>query len=206
MNVAEKSLDAMMRNAVDDGGYSVSAGRGLFMEVMEKATRRVWMSAAPVSLLDFERLELDESLVKVGVAMAPMDRAAFQCSPGAPDEPVRERIINDRLYINVATPAPPHEWLTSAEEGGPVQITVTKAHIIGFEAGRSVVVMSVPEGDFVEVVGEPEGDEALVLPAGGVVRQVLLQQPWLIELPSPTQTFFWFGDSMRSFQGPVTVP
>ena len=31
MNVAEKSLDAMMRNAVDDGGYSVSAGRGLFM-------------------------------------------------------------------------------------------------------------------------------------------------------------------------------
>ena len=206
MNVAEKSLDAMMRNAVDDGGYSVSAGRGLFMEVMEKATRRVWMSAAPVSLLDFERLELDESLVKVGVAMAPMDRAAFQCSPGASDEPVRERIINDRLYINVATPAPPHEWLASAEEGGPVQITVTKAHIIGFEAGRSVVVMSVPEGDFVEVVGEPEGDEALVLPAGGVVRQVLLQQPWLIELPSPTQTFFWFGDSMRSFQGPVTVP
>jgi ribosomal protein L2 len=110
------------------------------------------------------------------------------------------------LYINVATPAPPHEWLTSAEEGGPVQITVTKSHIIGFEAGRSVVVMSVPEGDFVEVVGESEGDEALVLPAGGVVRQVLLQQPWLIELPSPTQTFFWFGDSMRSFQGPVTVP
>lgn len=206
MNVAEKSLDVMMRNAVCEGGFSVLGGRGLFMEVMEKTTRRVWMSAAPVSLLDFERLALDESLVKVGVAMAPMDRAAFQWSPGAPDEPVLERIINGRLYVNVATPAPPHEWLASAEEGGPVQITVNKAHIIGFEAGRSVVVMSLAEGDFVEVVGGTEGDDALVLPAGGVVRQVSLEQPWLIELPSPTQTFFWFGDSMRSFQGPVTVP
>ena len=177
------------------------------MEVMEKATRRVWMSAAPVSLLDFERLALDESLVKVGVAMAPMDRAAFQSSPGAPDEPVLERIINGRLYVNVATPAPPHEWLASAEEGGPVQITVTKAHIIGFEAGRSVVVMSLCQKAILSRWSvEPEGDDALVLPAGGVVRQVSLQQPWLIELPSPTQTFFWFGDSMRSFQGPVTVP
>lgn len=206
MNVAEKSLDAMMRNAVCEGGFSVSGGRGLFMEVMEKTTRRVWMSAAPVSLLEFERLALDESLVKVGVAMASMDQAAFHWSPGAPDEPVLERVINGRLYINVATPAPPNEWLAPAEEGGPVEITVDKAHIIGFEAGRSVVVLSLAEGDFVEVVGEPKGDETLVLPAGGAIRQVLLEQPWLIELPSPTRAFFWLGDSMRSFQGPVTLP
>ena len=206
MDSAEKALDLKMRNALQNGGYLVSGGRALFMEVMEQTTRRVWMTAAPITLADFEALELDASLLKVGVATASMDQAAFQCSPGAPDEPVLERVINRRLYINVATPAPPHEWIASTELGGPVEITVNKAHIIGFEAGRSVVVMRLPEGDFVEVVGEPDGDEALVLPAGAELREIALQEPWLVKLPSPTRAFFWFGHSMRSFQGPVMLP
>ena len=206
MDSAENALDLKMRNALQNGGYLVSGGQALFMEVMEQTTRRVWMTAAPVALADFEALELDASLVKVGVATASMDQAAFQCSPGAPDEPVLERVINQRLYINVATPAPPHEWIASTELGGPVEIAVTKAHIIGFRAGRSVAVLSLPEGDFVEVVGESDGDEALVLPAGAELREIALQEPWLVQLPSPTRAFFWFGHSMRSFQGPVTVP
>ena len=109
MDSAEKALDLKMRNALQNGGYLVSGGRALFMEVMEQTTRRVWMTAAPITLADFEALELDASLVKLAVTTASMDQAAFQSSPGAPDEPVLERVINQRLYINVATPAPPHE-------------------------------------------------------------------------------------------------
>jgi len=35
---------------------------------------------------------------------------------------------------------------------------------------------------------------------------VSLARPWVVSLPTPTRTFFWFGGSMRSFQGPVPLP
>jgi len=203
MSSSAKSLDGMMRESLQDGGYAVSGGRDLFMEVMDTTTGLVWMSAAPVQLADFEALELEASMVKVGIARAPMDRAAFQYSPGAPEAPVLERVINDRLYINVAAPL---EQTPSALPGGPVEISVNKAHVIGFEAGRSVAVLSLPEGDFVEVVADDSADESLVLPEGGVLKRVELSQPWVVSLPTPTRTFFWFGQGMRSFQGPVTLP
>jgi hypothetical protein len=203
MSSSAISLDAMMRDSLQEGGFPVSGGRDLYMEVMDTATGLVWMTAAPVQLADFEALELEEPLVKVGIARAPMDRAAFQSSPGAPGEPVRERVIDERLYINVAAPL---EQKPASIPGGPVEISVDKAHVIGFEAGRSVVVLQLPEGDFVEVVGDDAADESLVLPQGGVLRRIALTRPWLVPLPTPTRTFFWFGKQMRSFQGPVTLP
>jgi hypothetical protein len=206
MKSTEQSLDAMMRAPLQDGSYTVEGGRDLYMEVMDTTTGLVWMSAAPVEMSDFESLELDESMVKVGIARAPMDRAAFQYSPDAPDKPVLERVIDGRQYINVAVPPPPKEWTAPTLPGGPTEILVNKAHVIGFEAGRTVTVLSLPEGDFVELVGEPEGDHALVLPPGGTLCQISLEQPWVVQLPTPTRAFFWFGDAMRSFQGPVTLP
>ena len=206
MNSTQRDLDAMMREKLQDGGYVVQGGRDLFMEVMDPITGLVWMSAAPVTQHDFNALELDEPLVKVGIARASMDSAAFHSSPGAPGEPVLQRTIDGRLYINVAAPSPPQEWLSPALPGGPTEILVNKAHLIGFAAGRAVTVLSLPEGDFVELVGEPGGDEALVLPPGGTLRQLVLEQPWLVELPAPTRAFFWFDAGMRSFQGPVTLP
>jgi hypothetical protein len=203
MSSSAKSLDEMMRESLQDGGYAVSGGRDLFMEVMDTTTGLVWMSAAPVQLADFEALELEASMVKVGIARAPMDRAAFQYSPGAPEAPVLERVIDGRLYINVAAPL---EQTPSALPGGPVEISVNKAHVIGFEVGRSVAVLSLPEGDFVEVVADDSADESLVLPEGGVLKRIELSQPWVVSLPTPTRTFFWFDKAMRSFQGPVTLP
>ena len=203
MSSSAKSLDDMMRESLQDGGYAVPGGRGLFMEVMDTATGLVWMSAAPVQMAEFEALELEASMVKVGIAPAAMDRAAFQYSPGAPGEPVLERIIDGRLYINVAAPV---EQAPPALPGGPVEISVNKAHVIGFEAGRSVAVLSLPEGDFVEVVADDSADESLVLPEGGVLKRIELSQPWVVSLPTPTRTFFWFDKGMRSFQGPVTLP
>jgi len=203
MSSSAKSLDDMMRESLQDGGYAVPGGRGLFMEVMDTATGLVWMSAAPVQMAEFEALELEASMVKVGIAPAAMDRAVFQHSPGAPGEPVLERIIDGRLYINVAAPV---EQAPPALPGGPVEISVNKAHVIGFEAGRSVAVLSLPEGDFVEVVADDSADESLVLPEGGVLKRIELSQPWVVSLPTPTRTFFWFDRGMRSFQGPVTLP
>jgi len=203
MSNSTASLEQLMRETVQQGGYAVQGGRDLFMEVMDTATGLAWMSAAPVHMADFEALELDPSLVKVGIARAPMDRAAFQYSPGAPDAPVLERYIDGRLYINVAAPL---EQTPSSLPGGPLEISVNKAHVIGFEAGRTVVVLSLPEGDFVEVVGDAAADASLALPQGGVLSRLELTRPWVVPLPTPTRAFFWFGESMRSFQGPVTLP
>jgi len=170
---------------------------------MDTTTGLVWMTAAPVQQADFESLELDETLLKVGCARSSMDRAAFQYSPAAPGEPVQERVINGRLYINVAAPL---KNTPSSIPNGPVEISVDKAHVIGFEAGRSVAVLTLPEGNFVEVVGENATDASLILPEGGTLNRLTLTRPWLVPLPTPTRTFFWFGKSLRSFQGPVTLP
>ncbi|MEH6634581.1 MAG: hypothetical protein V7700_03640 [Halioglobus sp.] len=197
------SLEDLINECLPAGGFNVGGGRDWFMEVRDTTTGRVWMSSSPVQLADFETLELDETLVKVGIARAPMDRAAFCYSPGTPDEPVLERVINGRHYINVAIP---QEVIPPTQPGGAIEISVNKAHVIGFEAGRSVVVMSLPEGDFVEVVGAADADAALLLPEGAILRQLDLTQPWVVSLPTPTRTFFWFGENLRSFQGPVTLP
>lgn len=203
MSSSATSLDAMLRENLQEGGFAVPGGRDLYMEVMDTATRLVWMSAAPVELADYEALELEEPLVKVGIARAPMDCAAFQFSPGAPGEAVRERVIDGRLYINVAAPL---EQKPPSLPGGPAEIMVNKAHVLGYAAGRSIAVLRLPEGYFIEVVGDDSGDENLVLPEEGSLRRIELARPWVVSLPTPTRTFFWFGDSLRSFQGPVELP
>jgi hypothetical protein len=81
MSSSEKSLDEMMRESLQDGGYAVPGGRDLFMEVMDTATGLVWMSTAPVQSADFAALRLETSMAKVGIARAAMDSAA--CSSGS---------------------------------------------------------------------------------------------------------------------------
>lgn len=203
MTESANTLSTRMSEHLQEGSFLVSGGRDLYMEVMDTATGLVWMSAAPVSRADFEALDIELPLVKVGVGLAAMDCAAFQSSPAAPAEPVKERLIDGRLYINVAAPM---EQIPPTREMGPLEISVNKAHVVGFAAGRRLVVMSLPEGDYVELVGNDSADESLVLPEGAVLKRVELSAPWVVQLPTPTRTFFWFGDTMRSFQGPVTLP
>jgi hypothetical protein len=74
------------------------------------------------------------------------------------------------------------------------------------EALERMMRERVPDGDFVEAVGEPDDDDARVLPGGGILKQIVLSEPWVVTLPTPTRAFFWWGESLRSFQGPVTLP
>ena len=130
-----------------------------------------------------------------------MDAALFQYSPNAEGEPVRERTIGGHRFINVAIPGD-----RSSLPGGLTQIMVNKAHVVGFEAGRTLTILSLPEGDFVEVVGSAENDDQLPLPQGGSLKSIELQEPWIVPLPTPTTTLWDFSWGLRSFQGPVTLP
>ena len=57
-----------------------------------------------------------------------------------------------------------------------------------------------------ELIGDRDEDATRVLPEGGALGEIVLTEPWVISLPTPTRVFFWWGASLRSFQGPVTLP
>ncbi len=198
-----KSLKELMQEELPEGGVAVPYGRNLHMEVVEVATGRVWMSVDPATTQDYDILldNLDESLRGVGVGGAAMDAALFRYSPDGEGEPVRERDIGGRRFINVAVPGEP-----TLQPGGMMKILVNKAHVVGYEAGRKLTILGSPEGDFVEVVGNADHDKALPLPEGASLKTIELHAPWVVSLPTPTVTFFHFGSGIRSFQGPVTLP
>tara|TARA_R110002124_G_scaffold130376_3_gene292276 strand:+ start:3246 stop:3689 length:444 start_codon:yes stop_codon:yes gene_type:complete len=118
------------------------------------------------------------------------------------------------LFMEVIDTATGEVWMSAAPvqqtapalPGGPMEISVNKAHVVGFGAGRSVTLLSLPEGDFVEIVGDDADDGTLVLPEGGTLKRIELERPWVVSLPNPTKAFFWLNKSMRSFQGPVALP
>lgn len=197
------SLQSLMQKQLQQGGIAVPYGRHSFMEVVEVATGRVWMSVEPATQQDYDLLlkKLDEAFRGVGVGDASMDATLFRHSPNAEGEPVYQRNIAGRQFMYVAIPGEPF-----VHSDGMIQIEVNKSHVVGYEAGRILTIMSMPEGDFVEVVGNAEHDEDLPLPDKGRLRTVELQAPWIVTLPSPTVTFFHFDSGMRSFQGPVTLP
>ena len=90
--------------------------------------------------------------------------------------------------------------------GGMLEMMVNKAHVLGYEAGRTLTVLSLPGGDFVEVVGDTAQDDQLPLPEAARLSTIELHEPWIVPLPTPTRTLWHFGDKLRSFQGPVTLP
>ncbi|MFT4520046.1 MAG: hypothetical protein ACI9JM_002446 [Halioglobus sp.] len=204
MSSSDKSLDALMQEQLVEGAFELPNGRNKFMEIVDRATGLVWMCTSPMSESEFDALEFEKDLVKVGIAETAMDRSAFQHSPGQPDKRVQERIINSYLFINVSDPSKPH---FSPHPEGAAEVSVNKNHVIGFDAGRDLAILSMPQGEFVELLGSQEHDYSRVLPVGGSLRQITLQEPWVITLPTPTTSFFWFlTQDIRTFQGPVILP
>ncbi len=198
-----KSLEQLMLKHLPEGGVRVPGSRDLHMEIMEAATGQVWMSLEVVTQEDFAGLELGVEYVPVGIGSANMDAALFQYSPNAKAEPVRERNISGYRFINVAQPG---EMVPPVIEGGYSELPVNKAHVLGFEAGSSVSVLHTANGDYVGVVGTADRDAQLNLAQGERIEQYTLAEHWIVPLPVPTRTLWWFEGGMRSFQGPVTLP
>lgn len=198
-----ETLDSLMRAQLPPGGVAIPGARDMHIEVID-TDGLVWMSVEVATQRDFDNLTLDDTLRPVGglgVGVAAMDAALFKHSPGVTDKPVRERIIDGHRFINVAIPGQP-----TPLSGGMLEIMVNKGHVLGYNAGRILAILSLPEGDFVEVVGNADRDDQLALPEGARLRKIELKQPWIVDLPTPTKTIWQFGAQMRSFQGPVKLP
>ena len=198
------SLQNLMQDTLTEDSFLVRGAKGLYMEVTDTSTGQVWMCSSAVSHGDYDALVVEAPLVKSGAGEASMDAAAFRHSPGAPTSPVRERVIGEHHFINVAradSVTPP------TKPNGPMDVVVDKAHTLGFEEGRTLRILTLPDGDYVEVIGEPDNDASRVLPEGAELKHVTLTDPLIVELPTPTRAFFWGfgGGELRSFQGPVTL-
>ena len=195
------TLASLMQEQLPSGGVAVPGGRDFHMEVIDIQTGLVWMSLEVATPEDFENLALGDTLKPVGLGAAAMDMALFKHSPDAQGQPMRQREIDGYRFINVAK---------SGESvklpGGMIEIRVNKAHVLGYKAGRKLAVLSLPEGDFIEVVGDRSRDQQLPLPPEATLREIELQQPLIVTLPTPTKTLWHFAGGMRSFQGPVSLP
>lgn len=68
------------------------------------------------------------------------------------------------------------------------------------------MILSAPEGHFLELAGDASHDDALVVSEGGMLRRFELQRLWEVTLPVPTRAFSCPDADMRSFQGPPVLP
>ena len=123
-----KSLQFLMQKQLQQGGIAVPCGRHSFMEVVEVATGRVWMSVEPATQQDYGLLlkKLDKAFRGVGLGDASMDATLFRHSPNCEGEPVHERNIAGRQFMHVAIPGEPF-----VHSDGMIQIEVNKFHVVG---------------------------------------------------------------------------
>jgi len=184
--------------ALGPSAIAVKGGAGeFFMEILNPVDRNIWMLCEPASVDQFQALTPDQPFIKSIRGVAAMDRAAFAHSPGTPGQ-FQSMDCDGHLFHQNASPG---EMIPSDIAGGPTRITVRKHHLIGFEAGRELVVMDCDGEQFIEVVGRPDGEEDLGLPEGAALRTSNLAETFGVMLPEPTTTVFWMGDHIRSFHG-----
>ncbi len=204
MSQLAPSLEDLMQEATPESGRHLLGGRDLFMEVVDTQTQQVWGAASAIQPKDWEQLKLEPPFVKASTGLVSPDATAFRHAPDTPGAPIAETTISGHQFLQIAIggrPKPP------SRQGEPMEIMVTKAHTVGFQSGRSVSIMTIGDECFVELIGTAETDQNLVLPDGGTLSQISLEQPWIVELPSPTRCFIWnWGKTPRSFQGPVELP
>ena len=200
---AEPDIKAILENSLPDTGLIIQ-GEGLYMEALDPVSRETWMSVSSVSQGDFDNWKPDPPYQKTFIGGPAMDAAGFRHAPEDVAQPVQVKMIAGHLCLKVAIPEkirPPE----APEQA--IQIRVKKAHTLGFKASRSVKLMTRGDQHFVEVIGHPDSDSLICFPPDAVCREVTLDQPWLVELPSPTQAYFWFHKTgIRGFQGPVSLP
>jgi hypothetical protein len=163
-------------------------------EVIDPTTRKVWQSIEPCDAGELGALDLPEPLRRVGVGNGAMDEHWFDRSPGATENgPMEERVIDGRRFGHCACPASAPSKPFGKD--GPTEMMVDKHHAMRFAAGRRVAVLETPEGEaFVHVI---DG-------RGESIRELSLEDDWVLRLPHPTRVFFF--PSGDSFQGPIETP
>ena len=112
-------------------------GRGLRFELMETATRRVFICQAEVTGEELAAFESPDGFVHALAGAAQADMAFFARSPGADHDGAVETVeLGGRRFSYVARPTG-IDTLAS----GAVEMTIDKHHAMLYRAGRSLDVL-----------------------------------------------------------------
>ena len=102
------------------------------MTVVDSSTRETRMMIAPIAHRRCQSFEAEAPFVKSAYGLASMDAAAFIHSPDHKD--VRRVTHCELTFTHVAIPM---DVVATVAAGRPMRVTVNKAHVLGFEAGRN---------------------------------------------------------------------
>lgn len=115
---------------------------GLLMEIMETATRNVWLCHSPVTADRYRSLELPDGFVTSGLGRAVADVAHFRRPPGAGEPGPLEVMETDGLrFACLARPGAPEAGIAEA-----IVLPVDKHHSMFYAAGRTIEVLDLGDG------------------------------------------------------------
>ncbi|MDW3214762.1 MAG: haloalkane dehalogenase [Ilumatobacteraceae bacterium] len=170
------------------------------LERMDDGTLRAWVSANPMTLEQFEAIELRAGWIKNQPRESSVDGGVFDASPGA-DEVVYEEHFGFRWFhsatvVEVGVPVD--------DEGLLAGSLVEKVHQISYEPGSTVIALVSPDGETYVRIGRDAGratDEA-TLPTGWEITEIDVPDGYTTTLPVPTLVIR--TDNRDSYQGPVS--
>lgn len=169
------------------------------LERMDDGTLRAWVSADPMSLEEFEAIELPDNWIKNQPRESSIDGGAFDASPGADEIVYGEhfgfRWFHSATVVEVGVPVDDEGLLAGA--------LVEKVHEISYEPGSTVIGLVSPDGETYVRIGRDAGratDEA-TLPTGWEVVEIDVPDGFTTMLPVPTLVIR--TDNQDSYQGPV---
>ena len=176
-------------------------GPGLRFELMETATRRVFLCHDPVATAEVASFEAPDGFAHVLAGEAVADAAFFARSPGAAhDGPVDTLELGGRRFAFIAQPVGFDELASGATE-----MTIDKHHAMLYRAGRTLDVLDFGDGTVATPAWSSTDPTATLtddmLEVGWTLRRVRLVDDLLTVIPNPARVIVL--DQAFGFHGPV---
>lgn len=176
-------------------------GPGLRFELMEIATRRVFLYQPPVTAAELAEFDVPEGFTHVLAGAAQADMAFFSRSPGADgDGPVEIVELGGRRFAHIAQPM----GIDTAASGA-VEMTIDKHHALLHRAGRVLDVLDFGDGTVATPAwGAPDPAVGLtdrMLEDEWTLRRLRLTTDLLVTIPNPARVIVL--DESFGFHGPI---
>jgi len=180
-------------------------GQEYYGEIIELATRRIWLSCEPLTKDGFETLNPPNGFAKSGIGRVVHDGAVFTRSPGAAtDGPLLTMDIEGRRFAFVALPG-----RGRVGESGDYVVDVEKHHRVLYRSGSDVQLLQDENGyEFILQITDAERTGVTrrtdrVLPVGWTARTWHVRSTTVLDVPSPARIVFLSNGDV--FHGPVTA-
>ncbi len=183
-------------------------GGGLRFELMETATRRVFLCQAEATAAEVESFEPPDGFAHALVGAARADMAFFARSPGAShDGPIETAEIGGRRFSYVARPIG-IDTLAS----GAVEMTIDKHHSMLYRAGRTIDLLDFGDGTVATPAWGSTDPSAVLsdavltdgrLETSWTLRRVHLIDDLLATIPNPARVIVL--DGAFGFHGPTDM-